>query len=63
MLYRAVVAYRRQQPIALPVMWGAMALASPMFWLGFMERAPIWLVPGMAVVLLGTLPLFTKDTK
>jgi hypothetical protein len=34
------------------VLTGAIAIAAPMFWLGFIERQTVWLVPGLAVVLL-----------
>jgi hypothetical protein len=30
----------------------AVAIAAPMYWLGFIEREEIWLLPGLAVVLL-----------
>jgi hypothetical protein len=30
----------------------AVALAAPFYWLGFIERLTIWLVPGVAIVLL-----------
>ncbi len=33
----------------------ATLLAAPMFWMGFIERRMIWLLPGVAVVLLGQL--------
>ncbi|HEV2293741.1 MAG TPA: hypothetical protein VGR35_07785 [Tepidisphaeraceae bacterium] len=31
---------------------GATIIAAPMFWMGFIERRMVWLLPGMAVVLL-----------
>jgi hypothetical protein len=33
------------------------AVAAPMFWLGFVERHMVWLVPGVAVVVLARLLL------
>jgi hypothetical protein len=33
------------------------AVAAPMFWLGFVERRMVWLVPGVAVVVLARLLL------
>ncbi len=60
--FPAYVLYRviKKKPIGLPTMWIAMALASPMFWMGFMERQAIWLIPGMAIVILGA---FSKGWK
>ena len=52
MLYRAVL--KRKQR-ALSIMWITIAIASPVFWMGFMERQSIWLIPGMAIVLLGAM--------
>jgi hypothetical protein len=34
---------------------GAVVLASPFYWMGFIERETIWLVPGVAVVLFAKL--------
>ncbi len=55
--FPAYVLYRivKKKPVALSTMWIAMALASPLFWIGFMERQSIWLIPGMAIVLFGAL--------
>ncbi len=55
-LYRIV----KKRPIGLTTMWIAIALASLMFWFGFLERQPLWLLPGMATILLGT---FSKPWK
>ena len=60
MLYLVVIARRGKSALSLPMMWIAIALASPMFWLGFIERQTIWLVPGMGVVMLGAMVLFIK---
>ncbi|MGB7158025.1 MAG: hypothetical protein WBD40_08155 [Tepidisphaeraceae bacterium] len=35
----------------------AVLVAAPMFWMGFIERRTIWLVPGVAVVLLAQLAI------
>lgn len=53
MLYRAVLARQNKSPKSLVMMWGAIAVASPIFWMGFMERESIWLIPGMGIVLVG----------
>ena len=50
MLYRAILKKRAK---SLSIMWITIAIASPVFWLGFMERQSIWLIPGMGIVLLG----------
>lgn len=34
------------------VLAAAVALATPFYWLGFLENRPVWLIPGLAVVLL-----------
>jgi hypothetical protein len=39
---------------------GAVILASPMFWMGFIEGEMLWLVPGLAVVLLARLFIRTS---
>ena len=50
MLYRVIV--RRKNPIGIqPTMWIAIALAAPFLWMGFIERQPVWLLPGMALIL------------
>ena len=46
-----VVATRHQ----LMVFVAAVLLAAPMFWMGFGERMMIWLLPGVAIVLLARL--------
>src|SRR5205085_10745031 len=38
------------------VVWGvSVVVAAPMFWMGFIERKMIWLLPGLAVALLARL--------
>jgi hypothetical protein len=60
MLYRVVIARNGKLFFSLPMMWIAVFLATPMFWLGFIERQTIWLVPGVGVVMLGAIALFAK---
>lgn len=57
MLYRAILARREK---SLAIMWLTVAVASPIFWMGFMERQSIWLVPGMGIVLLGAAVVKTQ---
>ena len=61
MLYRVLMARKGQRP-SLPKMWMAIGMASPLFWLGFIERHPIWLIPGMVILLLGATLPFKKRT-
>lgn len=35
------------------MMWILIALTAPFFWMGFIERQTIWLIPGMVILLLG----------
>ena len=63
MLYRVIVGRRKNSPVSLSMMWLAIGLASPMFWFGFVERQPIWLVPGMIIVVSGALILFIKQSR
>ena len=53
--FPAYVLYRiiKKNPIGLTTLWISIALATPLFWMGFMERQAFWLIPGMAVILLG----------
>ncbi len=53
MLYR--VGLRRNAASERMTMWIAIALAFPLFWLGFIERETLWLVPGLGIVLLGAI--------
>jgi hypothetical protein len=41
----------------LAVWAGAVVVALPMYWMGFVEREIVWLLPGVAVVLLARLAL------
>lgn len=63
MLYLVLMARKNKSALNLRIMWLAVALASPMFWLGFMEHQTLWLAPGMGIVLLGALLLFAKQRK
>jgi len=62
-LYLVLIARKPRSALNLRIMWLAVALASPMFWLGFMEHQTLWLVPGMGMVILGALVLFAKQRK
>lgn len=42
---------------SLAVFAGAVAVAAPFYWLGFIERQTWWLLPGLAVVLLARLAI------
>ncbi len=59
--YRFIQAKVNNEPINPTAAWIAVALAMPMFWIGFMERQNIWLVPGVGVVALGAMVLFAKQ--
>lgn len=50
MLYR-VIARRKNTTGTTRSMWIAIALAAPFLWMGFIERQPVWLLPGMAMIL------------
>jgi len=63
MLYRVILAHMSGSKIGSTTMWIAVALASPMFWMGFIERQQIWLVPGMGVVALGAFYLYIQGMK
>lgn len=52
-LYRIIMTRKEKSSSHPATLWIVIALALPMFWMGFIERQPIWLVPGMALVLLG----------
>lgn len=52
MLYRVLLARNGTKPMSYTAMWGAIILATPMFWMGFIEGESIWLVTGMGVVLM-----------
>ena len=51
-LYRVVLARGGHKPMSYTAMWAAVVLATPMFWMGFMERESVWLAPGIGIVLL-----------
>jgi hypothetical protein len=44
----------------LIVLAAAVLLAAPMFWMGFIERRTVWLVPGLAVVLLARVAVMRR---
>ena len=43
------------------VLGGAVLVALPMYWLGFVEKHMVWLIPGVAVVLLARLLIKRAD--
>lgn len=51
-LYRAVLARKGTKPMPMGAVWGAIILATPMFWMGFIEGESVWLLTGMALVLM-----------
>ncbi len=51
-LYRIAMAHGGAKPLSFGAMWTAIVLATPMFWMGFMEGQSVWLAPGIAIVLL-----------
>ncbi len=59
--YRFIQARQADDRISPIAAWIAIALALPMFWIGFMERENIWLVPGIGVVALGAMVLLAKQ--
>lgn len=64
MLYQAVIARKNNSSNSIVMMWITIAIASPVFWMGFMERQSIWLIPGMVIVLVGAgmLQFITKKS-
>ena len=61
--YRLIQAKSKAQSINPISAWIAILLAMPMFWMGFMQRENIWLVPGVAVVALGAIALLVMKPK
>jgi hypothetical protein len=59
--FPAYVLYRVITRKKWSALWIAIALASPMFWMGFIEQQAVWLIPGMVVVLLGVIPKISKS--
>jgi len=60
MLYRVIRAHSTQIPLQRWMMWLAIGVAAPMFWMGFIERQSIWLAPGFLVVFCGAFVLKGK---
>ncbi len=54
-LYRIIMTRKDKFSSHPAILWIMMALASPMFWMGFIERQPLWLIPGMGLIILGAL--------
>ncbi|MBL4698970.1 MAG: hypothetical protein JKX70_09075 [Phycisphaerales bacterium] len=61
--YRFIQARNAKKPISPIAAWIAITLAMPMFWIGFMDRQNIWLVPGVIIVLLGALVVKAQRTE
>ena len=49
-LFRIVRLRVSEQPTPMRWMWLVVGIATPMFWMGFMEGHPIWLVPGALII-------------
>jgi len=49
-LFRIVRLRAGEKPAAMWWMWLMVGIATPMFWMGFLEGHPIWLVPGSIVI-------------
>lgn len=62
LVFPAYVLYRVITQKKIVTLWTAIILASPMFWMGFIERQAAWLIPGMIIILLGAIPNITKPT-
>lgn len=60
-LYRAVRAHSTEVPMQRWMMWAAIGIASPMFWMGFIERQLFWLIPGVVVAVVGAFVLKGTD--
>ncbi len=53
--YRFIQFKADDKPISPIAAWIAIVIAMPMFWIGFMQRENIWLIPGVGVVALGAM--------
>ncbi len=60
-LYRVIRAHSTEIPLQRWMMWLAIGVAMPMFWMGFIERQSIWLGPGMVIVICGAFVLKGKQ--
>ena len=60
-LYRAVRAHSTGVPMQRWMMWAAIGVATPMFWMGFIERQLVWLIPGVVVAVVGAFVLKGTD--
>jgi len=61
MLYRVIRSHSTDVPLQRWMMWLAIGVALPMFWMGFIERQAIWLGPGMVVAFCGAFLLKGKQ--
>ncbi|MEE9368118.1 MAG: hypothetical protein V3V05_04545 [Pontiella sp.] len=55
MLHRVIARRKNNTSGWQSGLWISIALAVPLFWMGFIERQTVWLIPGMALVLCGSL--------
>jgi hypothetical protein len=39
----------------MTVLWGVVVICAPMFWVAFVERRLVWMVPGVLIALLARL--------
>lgn len=63
MLYRVIRSHSTDIPLQRWMMWLAIGVAIPMFWMGFIERQSVWLAPGMIVVVCGAFVLKGTHSK
>ncbi|MBL4809420.1 MAG: hypothetical protein JKY43_05105 [Phycisphaerales bacterium] len=61
LLYRVIRSHSTDVPLQRWMMWLAIGVAMPMFWMGFIERQSIWLGPGMLVTVCGAFVLRGKS--
>lgn len=45
------------------IFWATVGIAAPCYWMGFIERQELWLVPGLAIVLLSRLVVRPRREK
>jgi hypothetical protein len=60
-LFKVLLAKRAGSAFNTKMMWISIVLATPMFWLGFIERQPMWLAPGIAMVLIGSIVILIQS--
>lgn len=60
LVFPAYLLYRVKASRNRATLWIAIAIALPLFGLGFIERQTIWLIPGLGIVLIGACAQFVK---